>query len=368
MTFSVLQHGQVLPVSQFVWSYLATLLIASGVLGFTMRRALRRQVLTPAAGIIMALCVILLLWRQGLHAEAVRFENHVVRPPPRANLQAPSPAMDFVRAAQLGEPGRGFGLHNNFFPGWTAVYGLESINGPDALMNPWYRELIAASGIQAGISWDFSLPLDQFSGVRPFLDALNVRYYFDRGHDESTLRQSLHAAATLDLDIWESLTAWPRAFFTDRLFVYDEPVELVQAIKSGDGRAFAAVQRSGISALPVMGSHLRERTVIAATNYRLTENTTTFDVRADSPGVVVLSESFWPGDFRAEINGRKVPVLRLNHAFKGVAVNAPGDHQVVFRCVPRNFPRNLLLCGAGAALLVLSLAVALRSPRHRSDR
>jgi hypothetical protein len=368
MTFSVLQHGQVLPVSRFVWGYLATLLAASTVLALAIRHALRRRVLTSAVALVISLCVILLLWRNGLHAAAVQFETHVFRPPPRSDLQAPSPAMSFVRDAHAREPGRGFGLHQNFFPGWTGVYGLEAINGPDALMNPWYRELIAASGVRPGVSWDFSVPIDQFSEVRPFLDALNVRFYFDRGHDEAILRKSLHSAATLDLDVWESLTAWPRAFFTDRLFVYDQAADLVRAIKSGDGRAFAAVQRTAISTLPAMEASLAQRTLTPATNYRLTENTTAFNVHAKAAGVIVLSESFWPGDFRAELNGHKVPVLRLNHAFKGIAVDAPGDHHVVFRYVPRNFPRNLLLCGLGAVLLGLSLVISLRPARFEAGR
>src|SRR5690606_38391179 len=95
-------------------------------------------------------------------------------------------------------------------------------------------------------------------------------------------------------------------------------------------------------------------------NYRLTENTTAFDVHASSPGVVVLNEAFWRGDFRAEINGVRAPVLRLNHAFKGVLIEAPGDYRVSFRYLPRKFPRNLLLCGIGAALLGGSLFLALR--------
>jgi hypothetical protein len=74
----------------------------------------------------------------------------------------------------------------------------------------------------------------------------------------------------------------------------------------------------------------------------------------------VLTETFWPGDFRCEVNGRKQPILRLNHAFRGVAVSEPGEYHVVFRCVPRNFPRNLMLSATGAGLLLVSLLVGLR--------
>ena len=56
-------------------------------------------------------------------------------------------------------------------------------------------------------------------------------------------------------------------------------------------------------------------------------------------------------------------MLRLNHAFKGVAVNAPGDYRVIFRYVPKNFPRNLMLFATGAILFALSLFFALRPAR-----
>ena len=77
-----------------------------------------------------------------------------------------------------------------------------------------------------------------------------------------------------------------------------------------------------------------------------------------------INEAFWPGDFRAEINGRKAPIIRLNHAFKGILVDAAGDYAVTFRYWPKNFPRNLMLCGIGATLLAASLFFALRPARN----
>ncbi|MGH7956202.1 MAG: hypothetical protein ACREH8_04235, partial [Opitutaceae bacterium] len=365
-TLSVVGPGEVRAVSGFVWGYLATLLAASAILAVVMRRALLRRSLSAAGGITVALCALLLLWRHGLHAESVDFETHVVRPPARTDLHARSPAMEFVRGAQESEPGRGYGLHDNFFMGWTGVYGLEAINSPDALVNPRVRELIVLSGTTRGFTWDFTVPPENIRAVQPVFDAFNVRFYFDRGHDQAPLRRSLRLVQTLDLDIWESPTVWPRAFFTDRVHVYDTAADLIRKIKSGDGRPFAALERSDLAELPAvpdLKGNLAERRVSAATNYQLTENTTAFSVRASAPGVIVLSEAFWPGDFRAEVNGKKAPVLRLNHAFKGVAVGAPGDYRVVFRYVPRNFSRNLMLCAGGAILLALSLVLVLRPAR-----
>ena len=77
----------------------------------------------------------------------------------------------------------------------------------------------------------------------------------------------------------------------------------------------------------------------------------------------MLTETLWPGDFRVEVNGRRASIVRVNHAFKGVVIDAAGDYRISFRYWPRNFWRNLMLCGLGAALLAGSLALVLRPAR-----
>ena len=369
-TFTVNEPGHALAVSDFIWGYLAALLAASVALALAARRALARRQLTPAVALVLALCTTVLLWRHGLHAGAMGFETYTARPTLRADFHAKSEAVEFLRAVQKREPARAFGLHGNFFPGWTAAYGLETIHGPDALVNPFMRELVTAFVANPAIErwWDWRLYVDvaNVPVARPLFDALNVRYYLDLQSDQGVLGRALKLLKVSDLDIYESPTAWPRAFFTDRLDVYDLPADLVEKIKTGDGRPFAAAQRDDVArqtALAILPRNLATRTVAPATGYRLTTNTTSFDVHASQHGVIVLTETFWPGDFRAELNGRKVPVVRLNHAFKGVVVDTAGDYRVTFRYVPKNFPRNLLLCALGAARLALSLWFALRSPR-----
>jgi hypothetical protein len=169
-----------------------------------------------------------------------------------------------------------------------------------------------------------------------------------------------------DLDVYESKTAWPRAFFTDRLASYTTAAEFVALARSANGKPLAAVYRPDLPvtpALTTLPTDLGTRTSVAATNYRLTTNTTAFTVRATGPGVIVLSEVFWPKDFRVEVNGVKARMLRLNHAFKGVVVEAAGEYRVSFSYWPRNLTRNLVLAGVGALLLAASLLLALHPGR-----
>jgi hypothetical protein len=364
--FTVNAPGKVLAVDPFIWKYLAALLLASGALALLVRHALVRRSLNVAGGLLIVGCVAVLLWRHALHPTAAGFEEFVARPTERVDFHARSPAVEFVRAAHAREPGRGFGFNGNFFPGWTGVYGLETVHGPDALVNPWLRELVGVSGVERIWDWRLYVEAAGIAAAQPFLDALNVRFYFDMLSKHPALASSLKFAKGADLDVYESPTAWPRAFFTDHVGAYDQPAELVEKFRTAAGQPFAAAQRSDREtavAIAQFPTDLKPRTVSAATGYVLRENSTAFKVHATGPGVIVLTEAFWPGDFRAEVNGRKSQVLRLNHAFKGVAVDSAGDYQVTFTYVPKNFPRNLKLCALGAALAALSLWLVLRPAR-----
>ncbi len=365
-TFSVLQPGQEIPVAPFIWGSLAALLAAAVALAWAARRALVGGRLTPALTIIMAGCIAVMLWRHGLHARSTGFEEFVVRPAARAPIHAPSATVDFLREATRLEPARGMGMKGNFFGGWTGVHGLESTYGPDALVNPYYRELTGMlPGVERAWEWRLYLEPKNADQARRSLDALNVRYYLDLKSDQGLMGRTFKLLKTADLDIYESPTAWPRAFFTDRLAVYEQAPDFVAQITNGDGRPFAAVQRSDLAAgastgLKSIADDLATREVVPGSSYRLTGNTTSFNVRAPGPGVVVLAETFQPEDFRATINGSDAPVVRLNHTFKGLRVDHAGDYRITFRYWPKNFSRDLALAGLGALLFAGSWFLARR--------
>jgi hypothetical protein len=233
-------------------------------------------------------------------------------------------------------------------------------------VNPFVRELLGASGVERMWDWRFYAEAKDIANARPFFDALNVRYYFDRASDQGALGKSLRLVQPADLDVYESPTAWPRAFFTDRVDTYEQPEDLVQKIRAATGRPFAAAQGSDAAAQGALAHVARgagASTLTPATHYRLTENTTSFTVRANGPGTIVLTEAFWPGDFRATVNGHHAPIVRLNHAFRGVVVDSAGEYRVTFRYWPRDFTRNLTLSALGALLLAASVFLALRPAR-----
>ena len=365
--FAPLHPGETIPVHPFVWGYLVTLLVAVVAFGLLARRALLRRRITPPLALGFALCGLILLWRQGQQVAAVGFEDYVARPTLRTDFHAPSPAVSLVQAAQRSEPSRSVGLQNNFFPGWNDVYGLEGINGPDALVNPRYRELTAAAPLEKVWDWRLYLARDDVAAAQPFLDFLNVRFYFDLPSGQRASGNLLKLEPADDLDVYESPTAWPRAFFTDRISVYRTPAELIEQIKAGDRRPFAAIRAADLVVTPELNrfsQNLGGRQVVPATGYHLTANSTSFEIQAPAPGLVVLSEAWWPGYPHAEIDGHKTNLVRVNHAFEGVMIESPGLHRVTVRYRPPYFSVLLGLSAASLVLMAATYAGLLHFSRH----
>ena len=365
--FTVNQAGRTLLIDPFILDYLLVLVAAWAGLAIAAHRALARRRLSSAIAIALGGCAILLVWRHGAHDAALGFEDFVHRPARRVDFHARSDAIETARAAQNGEPARGYGFHGNFFPGWTGVYGLEGIHGPDALVNPFVRELMGVSGLTRMWDWRIYAEAREAVQARPFLDALNVRHYFDLASDQGVLGRALRLVRTGDLDVYESPTAWPRAFFVDRVMTYSAAEEFASSVRKAEGRPFAAIQLQDHAAQAALSEVPRASSAVTfnrATGYRLTENSTSFTIRAGSPGVIVVLEAHSPGDFRATINGRAVEVIRVNHAFNGIPVASPGEHRVTLSYRPRDFSRDLTLAGVGAALFAATLILALRPARN----
>lgn len=343
------------PVPPFVWGYMWSLLAGLAIGAFTLWRAAQRGRLTLAGGLTLLTCLVVLLWREGMHVPT-GFDDYVVNPTVRADLHARSPSLGFLQQAQATSPARVAGLANNLFAGWNDMDRLEAISGPDPIVNRHYHELLAGFGLIPGGEWHPYLTPENLPQYFRGLDALNVRYYLQLPGQPGPSLPRVHTA---DLDVYESPTAWPRAFFTDRVTVYDRLPDFVRLINEGDGRPLAAVQRSLPDSLTGMTAG-PGGVVSAATNYRLTPNATSFDVQASGPGLVVLTEAFYTNDFKVLVDGKPADYFRVNHAFKGVHVDHPGLHHVSFRYWPEHLTLCLWLAALGVGLAALASVWTLR--------
>ncbi len=363
--------GKLVEVAPFIKIYGLSLIAGAGVFLACLHFMRRRGAPTAAALVWAALALAVLNWRGGLQV-AAGYLDYTVKPPHRVDLAADSPTIDAL-LARRDAPFRALGFHDDLFPGWSGTYGLEGISGPDALVNPLYRELLDTAGVRRIWDWRYMVEVEDLPGLRPVLDLLNVRFYLSYRRDRIPIGKQLRPLASLDMDSFESDSVWPRAFFTDSAAVYTDAAQFCSWVKAGDGRPFVGIEHADwikLSPLPRVKGDLAKREVRAATDYRLTENTTAFTVSATGPGFVVLQEAFEAGNFSATVDGLEAPVIRANHAFKAVYVDGPGTYRVVFSYWPRGFSTALAFSATGFGVLALGLGAALlklRAASHRSS-
>ncbi len=341
-----------LQFSSFFNGYVLSLLLAGGGLLGGAWLALRRGWWTPAAWVMVACCWCMLHWRMGLQAP-MPAEQYVICPPARADFHAPSPSIIWLQTRLAGEtPARVAGLQLNLVSGVSGFYGLEGISGSDPLTNGNYQALSQAAGLSRKNEWSWQFGPDDWRRNHAFYDLLNVRYLLTREEVPAVI-VGLERVHQGDLDIYESRTAWPRAFFTDQIVPYEVLSEFVDLVRQGDGRPFVAVPRSDLSHWGAFAVQkiTPTRDVTAASDYHLGFNSTEFVVRNDRPGVAVLMETDRAGDFIATCDGERVPHFRVDHAFKAVRLDTPGPHRIRFTYRPRHWWLSLGLAAGGAASL-----------------
>jgi hypothetical protein len=336
-----LPSGTGLSVDGFIFGSLVALGLAACVLLWTVSRILRAGNTTVVTGLLAVACLTAMLWRQGMHS-GFEGERYVFRGAPRVDLYAPSAAVEAVQADRS-SPFRVGGIEGNMLGGWHGMYGLEGISGPDALMNRQYHELLNACGVDRQWDWYWDMRVETIGALRPVFDFLNVRYYFASAVDNIPPEAGLAEVAQADLRVFRSNTAWPRAFFTNRVLLYASVPELAALIRGSTGHPFAAIQDGDPGDLPARPEDGIGSIVVLAEDYRLDPNSTSFKVRTTGPGMIVLQECWMKDSFQATLDGVPVACLRVNHAFKGIRVESPGLHRVTFSYRPHYWTLALWL-------------------------
>jgi hypothetical protein len=347
--FLYLSEG--IPKSDFFYAYLVSLIGAVTVLPLFMRYLYLRETMLPAV-LMLFISLSLLHWRHGMHLRT-GFDRYVAHPQVRVNLQPQSLIVEFMRSHAT-QPFRAAGFGENLFPGYHGVFGIEGVYGADALENPYYRALMSAFGVERVWDWRLIVQEETLEELKSAYDFLNVKYFLASHQGKPRKLDGLQLVGRFDLDVYQSDTVWPRAFFTDTLFLYEVPSEFTNSIKTGDGQPFAAIQQSELERTPSLAVFIGDQKghhIVPASDYRLTNNTTSFKVIAPSAGVVVLTEAYLERDFHVILNGESVPYFRVNHAFKGVIVEKPGVYTVTFSYWPQYFTMALWVSGAGLLLL-----------------
>lgn len=316
---------------------------------------------TPTLSSVLAtaLCAYVSVAPGGLHLRTGigQVDALLIQPPARARLDAPSPAIDAMRAHGGVDPFRVVPLEWVLFPGSQALWHLESTGGADALKLPAIDTLADLTGVErTSWLWRSIFHPGTVDGVRGFLDMTNVRFLVARRDQVPPGALPVPMSGVDQLVVVRRDSAWPRAFVVDGVERHTSVTTLAERIRRGGG-PFASVSsfdEALVEALPLSAS-----SVHAAHAYHLTPNSTTFTVDSKGPGLAVLSEAYVAAEFEATLNGRPTPYLQVNHALKGVVIPGAGSWTVRFTYQPRLWQLSWTLAAIGA-LMLAALVLARR--------
>jgi hypothetical protein len=252
---------------------------------------------------------------------------------PRLRLDAASPAIERIKRDPAG-PFRTGGIQDTLYGDYAAVYELEDIRSCSPLTSGVYMDLVRSfPGFSFRPSW--FLDITNLAAAQPLLNLLNVKYLLCPKGTSLASASSFRVVDRSDFTVIENPDVWPRGYFTDRVIPTDTLADFIQHLAGNPKTPFAALSSGAILSEPGLHSLQTNTspTVIAATRYQLSPNTTAFDIHAPSAGLVCLSENQARG-FIATANGQPKPILTVNQTFKALYLDQPGDYHVVFTYRP----------------------------------
>ena len=357
--FALLREAGEMSKSRFFIGYAMALCAALALLPWSARGMLLGRAGFLSNAVVAGLCLFAMHFRHGMFL-TTKFDPYVMNPQARIDLFARSPAVDYVKG-HLAEPGRVSGFEGVLTPGFNAVLGLENINGPDALQNRYLHQFAGAAHFRSLWGWRTLVTKSETEALEPFYDLLGVRYYLGTPGEAPEAVPGLKRVASGDLDIYESPTVWPRAFFTDSLEHYDTVEQFAGMVHRADRRPFAATQAGenvamtairGADGAMFSGAEPAKRRIAPAGEYALTSNSLSFQVDAPGQGLVVVGEAFEAGNFRVTLNGAPAQSFRVNQMFQGILIPAAGHYAVRMIYRPRMLTMALWISMSGLAALI----------------
>ncbi len=247
-------------------------------------------------------------------------------------------------------------------PDAAMIYGLHSVNGYDPFIPATLAGLLTAfqPDVLAWATFGNKVPpLELGRSEPPILDLLGVRRIVTPPGVTSPGTQDVTSPGRVS--IFDQPGAFPAAFVATCWAVTPDAAVLPRV-----AAMTAADLRSTVTVAPGAGVPGASATTCpagpAATLRADGPEHVVVSVPASGGGIAVLADQWYPG-WTATLDGRGVPILRVDAALRGVAIG-PGPHRIDFRYRPR-WP----LEGLGVtALTVAVILLVVTAPPRRHPR
>ncbi len=298
-----------------------------------------------AAGAALTVLILVDLW--------IVDRRFVETVPPPSVYFAPDDVVQALRSA----PERVF--RTWYVPGtpqtnYPTLYGIQLVTGEHGNQLQTYNEYLGAGEQQY---FDLRNIIEH---PEVFLSAANVRYLVSPQPLEVPFLTLVHQGSAL---VYRNESALPRAYLAAHFELAPPPDGALTLMRSeGFDPARTVVLYEPPPALVSGDTPLSGGAEIV----RYESDRVEIRTQASRPALLVLADNFY-ADWRAEVNGQEMPVLRANHTFRAVPVPAGASTvEFVFRPQPLYIGfvvyLTLLALLAGYGLLLLW-----RGPRREDE-
>lgn len=254
---------------------------------------------------------------------------------PRADPFRPPPWLDLLRPGLTQDPsGRVFGFDGVLYPNTAGVFGLSDVRSVDGLFVNRY--VVYLRGFVFPFVDRFTgdgLPDDTVQG-NPMFDLLGVRYVMSSTKvvdHWAGAGQYRFLGTSEGVKVYENADSAPRAFVVQDVHEIGDMAGAVSYIQSlgharPDGttlvdrfdpsrQAVVEVAHAPSSPPPTLSGNQAPSRATHIASYE--SQRVQVNVSAGTPGLLVLTDAYYPG-WHATVNGRPVPILATDVAFRGV--------------------------------------------------
>jgi hypothetical protein len=237
------------------------------------------------------------------------------------------PANTLAFPAYLSSVGREFQGHK-----YVAHYDVATEAAP---------LLVTAVGVRSFLP-DAGLTVERVSLSDESGHVVSLAALLDRNDLALVLRS--HTAA-----MWENRDVLPRAFVVHRAEIVKDD-QVLTRMKQPDFRPDQVVLLSEGRSLEDT-EETKKEAIAAATIAEYKPERVVVNVKADKPGYLVLTDTWYPG-WVAWVDGQRAPIYRADYIFRAVPL-AAGQHSVVFEYHPASFAWGAAISGLSTVVCVI---------------
>lgn len=318
-------------VSGDAWRSLVVIVLGFGVLMLYKPRKINAMV----AGLIIAVIVLV-----DMFAVNKRYlnEDNFVDPATLPSTTFEKTAADVAILADTTQNYRVFDFN---LEGYRSSYFHKTIGGYHAAKLSRYNDLIERQLIPARqFLVDGITQRQTIDTIPQVLNMLNAKYLM------------LGDNAT---DIFKNDKALGNAWFVDTLTYVNTADEEMKMLDTFDPATEAVADVKFKDVLKV-ATPTDSADYITETTYA--PNTLTYHAHSAKGGLAVFSEIYFPWGWTATIDGKEVPIGRVNYVLRALQVPA-GDHTIVFTFDPQEVHKTETLAKTSVWLIMLLIAGAL---------